>query len=58
MIKVFDYKCNKCEHKWEAWIDANADTVQCKSCGSADTTKLPSFSKKRNFNKTPYEEFL
>ena len=21
MIKVFDYRCNECNHEWEAWVD-------------------------------------
>ena len=58
MIKVFDYKCNKCNHEWEARIDHRQPSVPCMECGSEDTSKLPSITRKRNFNKTPYEEFL
>ena len=58
MIKVFDYRCNKCNHEWEAWIESNIATVECIICKSDETTKLPTITRKRNFNKTPYEEFL
>lgn len=57
-IRVFDYKCVKCDHVWEAYIDINSDEpIECPACGSTDTVKLPSGTR-FNMNKTPYEEFL
>lgn len=40
MRKLFDFKCEQCEHKQEHFVDSN-DTLECPKCQSQNYKKTP-----------------
>lgn len=41
-MPIYEYKCNKCGHIYEALqsIDSDSDDLQCPKCGAKEATKL------------------
>jgi putative FmdB family regulatory protein len=44
-IKLFDYRCNRCEHEFEKFTNtANAEIIKCSKCGSEKVQKMLNFA--------------
>jgi len=33
-VPIYEYKCKKCNHEYEALVRGGADAVECSKCGS------------------------
>ena len=41
-MPIYEYKCNKCSHEYEALVMGSADAVECPKCGSKKKERLMS----------------
>ncbi|MBU2517866.1 MAG: zinc ribbon domain-containing protein [Proteobacteria bacterium] len=41
-MPIYEYKCNKCGHEYEALVMGSADSVECDKCGSKKKERLMS----------------
>jgi putative FmdB family regulatory protein len=43
-VPRFDYKCDKCGHRFEGFVDKWDDVVDCSACGGVMTKQYGRFS--------------
>ncbi|MBU1156859.1 MAG: zinc ribbon domain-containing protein [Proteobacteria bacterium] len=41
-MPIYEYKCKKCDHEYEALVMGSADAVECPKCGSKKKERLMS----------------
>ncbi|MBU4276177.1 MAG: zinc ribbon domain-containing protein [Proteobacteria bacterium] len=41
-MPIYEYKCKKCDHDYEALVMGSADAVECPKCGSKKKERLMS----------------
>lgn len=39
-MPVFEYRCKKCDEKFEQLVFSSGETVECPKCGSKENQKL------------------
>jgi putative FmdB family regulatory protein len=41
-MPLFEYRCARCDKKFEELVSGNSTEIVCPACGSKETQKLPS----------------
>ncbi|WP_084288083.1 FmdB family zinc ribbon protein [Desulfovermiculus halophilus] len=39
-MRLYEFRCLKCEHEFEDLVRSDQDTVHCPKCGSTQVTRL------------------